>query len=417
MTLVASRDFWPGSVSLGSMPMQLVKESGRPRKRSRRWMLAGAAVAVLWLALALPAGAGAATTVWAVGDGAVAGREDDALAALVAAGDIDRLLYLGDVYEHGSAEDFALNYHPSWGRFREITHPTPGNHEWDARAEGYDPYWARLAPLAPGGGHYYSFDLAGWHFVSLNSHEDSGPGSVQAAWLDADLASHDGTCTIAFHHRPRYNAGLHGDGEDLEPLYARLSGHAVALVSGHDHNYQRFDAERGIVQFVVGSGGRRPLYPVNGSDVRLAAFDDQNLGALGLELGSGQVGFRFMRADGSTGDSGVLPCRPHRPSVAFSAPRSRAPRRVVELAGRSSMARGEVMLTIVRHARRRCHSFDGRRFRPSSCRTRRSVRARGLARWSYRLRRPLPRGRYLAVARVGGYGPQGAAARLSFTVR
>ena len=81
---------------------------------------------------------------------------------------IDRLFYLGDVYESGTAAEFANNYHPSWGRFKAITSPTPGNHEWDNRAQGYDPYWGALAPQN-GGGHYYSYNLAGWHVVSLNS--------------------------------------------------------------------------------------------------------------------------------------------------------------------------------------------------------------------------------------------------------
>jgi Calcineurin-like phosphoesterase len=368
-------------------------------------------------ALAVAAPANADPIVWAVGDGAVAGGEDDALAARVAESGIDRFLYLGDVYETGTAQDYAANYDSSWGRFKAITHPTPGNHEWDARAEGYDPYWGARAPLAPGGGHYYSFDLLGWHFVSLNSHEDSGPRSNQSAWLERDLSAYDGTCTIGFHHRPRYSAGHHGDAPDVEPLYARLAGHAIALLSGHDHDYQRMLPERGLVQFVVGSGGRRPLNPVNVADARLAAYDDANLGALRLELASDRAGFRFVRADGTEGDAGVLPCRSHSPSVAFATPRPGARRRVVSLAGSTRLAGGPVKLTLIRRVRRRCHSYDGRRFRPGSCRTRRSVLAEGVARWRYRLRGPLPRGRYLAVARVDGYGSRGGAARLRFTVR
>src|SRR5215210_4165358 len=135
---------------------------------------------------------------------------DDALSARVARERIDRLLYLGDVYESGTAAEYGEYYAPSWGRFKRITRPTPGNHDWDNRDEGYDPYWGRRAPRT-GRGHYYSFDVAGWHFVSLNSHEDSGPNSRQAAWLSSDLRRYRGTCTIAFHHRARYTAGGHGD--------------------------------------------------------------------------------------------------------------------------------------------------------------------------------------------------------------
>jgi hypothetical protein len=369
------------------------------------------------VALGAAGGAKAETTVWAVGDGAVPGAEDDALAALVASRDIDRLLYLGDVYESGTAEEFALNYHPSWGRFKAITHPTPGNHEWDRRAEGYDPYWDPLVSRAPGGGYYYSLDLRGWHLVSLNSHEDSGPGSPQARWLARDLRGYDGTCTIAFHHRPRYSAGPHGDAPDLEPLYRLLAGDAVALLSGHDHNYQRLRPERGVVQFVVGSGGRLPLYPVNRLDARLSAYDDVNLGALALGLEPSRARFRFVRADGTDGDSGELGCRPHRPGLAFSSPDPGRRRRVVTLAGTTRVARGPVRLTLVRRRGHRCSAFDGRRFRPAACRSRRTVRAAGVKRWRYRLRRPLGPGRYLAVGRVSGYGGHEVVERLRFRVR
>ncbi len=136
--------------------------------------------------MAIAPAAWGAPRVWAVGDGGVAGPADDRLAARVAREGIDRLLYLGDVYETGTATDYAENYAPSWGRFKGITSPTPGNHEWDNRAEGYDRYWGSLAPRNRGG-HYYSFNIGGWHFVSLNSHEHSGPGSAQAAWLRRDL--------------------------------------------------------------------------------------------------------------------------------------------------------------------------------------------------------------------------------------
>ena len=52
----------------------------------------------------------AASTVWAVGDGANASSNDDAVVNLIAAEPADRLLYLGDVYETGTAAEFANYY-------------------------------------------------------------------------------------------------------------------------------------------------------------------------------------------------------------------------------------------------------------------------------------------------------------------
>ena len=86
---------------------------------------------------------------------------------MVARSKPDRLLYLGDVYDEGTREEFESNYKPAYGRFDSIAAPTPGNHEWHNRTEGYDPYW-KAAGLVTNR-HYYSFKTAGWEIISLNS--------------------------------------------------------------------------------------------------------------------------------------------------------------------------------------------------------------------------------------------------------
>src|SRR4051794_2199874 len=93
----------------------------------------------------------------------------------------DRFLYLGDVYPVGSADAFRTAYDPVYGRLAARTAPTPGNHDWGLRAQGYLPYWKRKL------GHrlaaWYAFDLGGWRILSLNSEAPHGPGSAQLAWL------------------------------------------------------------------------------------------------------------------------------------------------------------------------------------------------------------------------------------------
>lgn len=394
---------------------------GRGGRVSARAVVLAALLALL---LAAPA---SAVTVWAVGDGGVPGPEDDAVASRVAQLGIERLLYLGDVYETGTAAEYAANYQSSWGRFKAMTSPTPGNHEWGNRAQGYDPYWGALAPQQPGGGHYYSFDLAGWHVVSLNSHEDSGWDSPQRAWLRRDLERYSGTCTIAFWHRPRWNAGAHSDAEDTEPLYSALTGRATMLLNGHDHNYQRFKPRRGITQFIVGTGGRVPFYNVNEADSRLAHSDDDSLGALRMELTPGRADWQFIDVNGSTLDRGTIPCTPH-PAQAAGAPRLRftspahgrsyrTPVRSVR--GRAANVAGPVRLTLVRRASGRCSFFDGRRFRSASCRTRRSIAATGSRAWRIQRpgRRALPRGVYTVVAKARSADGRAARAAIRFSVR
>ena len=135
-------------------------------------------------------------------------RYDD-VAALVAAGDYDRFLALGDdQYEYGRLKDFRENYDVYFGDLMDITAPVPGNHEYGTPdAAGYFRYFGARAH-GPGG--YYSFDLGAWHLIALNSANcpaavGCGPGDPQFEWLKADLAGNDAACTLAYWHHPRYD--------------------------------------------------------------------------------------------------------------------------------------------------------------------------------------------------------------------
>lgn len=255
--------------------------------------------------------AASAATVWAVGDGADSLTNDDALASRIQSfGPFDKFLYLGDIYEYGTAEEWANYYDASFGRFKSISAPTPGNHEWANRATGYDTYWGSLAPQN-GGGHYYSFDVAGWHIVSLNSQEDTSATSPQVAWLRQDLAKYPGTCTIATWHRPRYSAAANLAGDyTLEPLWAELANHSVATLVGHHHDYQRMVPNRGITQLVVGTGGHL-FHSVNSADTRLVSYNDTQYGALKMDLQYGKMDFQYVLTSGTVRDQGSIPCTPH----------------------------------------------------------------------------------------------------------
>ena len=98
---------------------------------------------------------------------------------------MDRFIYLGDVYENGTPAEFRTGYEPLYGDFKEVTSPTPGNHEWPNHRIGYDPYWdppgERATPP------YYAVRMAGWELIGLNSEVAHGPDSPQLAWLREQL--------------------------------------------------------------------------------------------------------------------------------------------------------------------------------------------------------------------------------------
>ena len=223
--------------------------------------------------------------------------EDPEPGAAATAALLDRLpgtvLALGDlVYPEGSAEDFRKCYEPTWGRHKERTRPTPGNHEYRSPdAAPYFAYWGERAG-EPGKG-YHSFDLGAWHIVALNSNVDARKGSAQERWLRADLAKTKARCILAYWHFAVFSSGKHGGLPDMLPLYTALyEAGASVVLSGHDHNYERFapqnprgrlDPERGIRSFVVGTGGA-PLRPGQEAAPNSEVFHARSWGVLRLEL-------------------------------------------------------------------------------------------------------------------------------------
>jgi hypothetical protein len=248
------------------------------------------------------------------------GTADEATARLD--GVADAVLTLGDeAYPGGTAEEFEECYKPSWGRFEDRTRPVPGNHEYNTvGAEGYFGYFGKAAG-EPGEG-YYSYDLGDWHMVALNSNcEEAGCGasSPQVRWLKADLAKNARACTLAYFHYPLFSSGRYRPSvREVKPLWEALYAASADLVlNGHDQNYQRFapqdpdgqaDPERGIREFVVGTGGRS-LYPILAPIANSEVYNDDAYGVLKLTLHLKGYGWRFLPVRGETfTDSGSARC-------------------------------------------------------------------------------------------------------------
>ncbi|MDP8977364.1 MAG: metallophosphoesterase [Actinomycetota bacterium] len=264
-----------------------------------------AAGAVAWRAAAPPeavlVGAGDIAECDSEGDEATAALLDDIDGTVFTTGD--------NAYPDGSAEDFTQCYGPSWGRHRERTRPALGNHEYYTDgASAYFDYFGRAAG-EPGRG-WYSYDLAGWHVVVLNSlcWEVGGcePDSPQQRWLRADLAASDARCTVAVWHHPRFSSGDYGDDDTYRPIWEALYDHGVELVlNGHEHFYERLapltpagrrDDGRGIRQITVGTGGgelRDAGRPRPHSQRRISG----EYGVLRLRLSPDRYAWRFVPTD------------------------------------------------------------------------------------------------------------------------
>jgi len=241
---------------------------------------------------------------------------------LIVGAGYEAVLALGDLqYEKGELSAFRASYDPSWGRVKAITHPAPGNHEYETEgAAGYYEYFGAAAGSPRKG--YYSFDLGRWHLIALNSNCSEiggcGAGSRQERWLRADLAAHrSAACTLAYWHHPRFSSGEHGSDSTYTAFWQALyDGNADLVLVGHDHDYERFapqtpsgalDRARGIREFVVGSGGKSlrtfPTVRPNSE-----ARDVSSLGILELTLGVNEYRWRFRPAVGSFTDAGAGSC-------------------------------------------------------------------------------------------------------------
>jgi hypothetical protein len=246
------------------------------------------------------------SVVWAVGDAASGSSASEKVSSVIRSTQPDRLLYLGDVYENGTALEYDRNYRPIYGGLGSVTAPTIGNHEWPNVATGYVPYWTAVRGIPPP--FSYAFAVSGWQLISLNSNLPTDP--AQEAWLGQEIRATPGygDCRIAFMHHPRYSAGLHGDLTALQGIFDELHGHATIALAGHDHDMQRLHPIDGITPFVEGAGGNE-LYPVNRDDPRLAFFDDTHHGALRIDLRSGRAALTFVDQDGRTLDRTTVTCQ------------------------------------------------------------------------------------------------------------
>jgi hypothetical protein len=206
---------------------------------------------------------------------------------------------LGDEqYEVGRYEDFMGSFDRTYGAFKFLQRPSPGNHEFysahgetGVHGDGYFDYYngAQLNPsdgsfvtdtfnaeppftgtitqpkprpdgqageVGANGDGWYSYDLGSWHIISLNAECAVQPGgcspsgewfSRETRWLAEDLSEDRSQCTIAYWHQPTFSPTASPttadslEGETADAWWKLLYSHGADLVlNGHDHVYARF---------------------------------------------------------------------------------------------------------------------------------------------------------------------------------
>ncbi len=244
---------------------------------------------------------------------------------------VAQVLPLGDTqYYCGGYTAFLQSYDLSWGQAKAITRPVVGNHEYltsggtdctsaNAGADGYFKYFASAAGEKGKG--YYSYDIGTWHLIALNSNCGDAGGcsatSPQGIWLKNDLAAHANVCTAAYWHIPLFSSGGRASTNAKSLWQILYDNNADVVLSGHDHDYERFapqkadgtvDTVRGIREFIVGTGGANHT-----SFTALAANsevrNDTTYGVLELTLHPTSYDWQFVpQAGQSFTDTGTTSC-------------------------------------------------------------------------------------------------------------
>ena len=163
------------------------------------------------------------------------------------------------------------------------------------------------------GKEYYRFTKGNVAFYSLNSNYMD---KKQVQWLEEELAKDTSEWKIAFCHHPPYSSGgKHGSDKPLrevvEPIFVKYGVNAV--LTGHDHFYERIKPQKGIYYFVSGAGGKLRSGDVNNRSPLTDKAFDGDMSFMLAEIVGDQFYFQAISRTGETVDSGVFPNQRKKP--------------------------------------------------------------------------------------------------------
>ena len=217
-----------------------------------------------------------------------------------------------NAYDSGTSTQYKNCYDPTWGRHKSRTKPVPGNHEYiTSGASGYFNYFGNPPK-------YYAYNSGDWRIYALNSEIDTSSTSAQVKWLKNDLAANPNKCVMAYWHRARWSSGTqHGSDPKVQALWQALyDAKAELVVTGHEHNYERFAqmngsgqvVSAGLAEIVVGTGGVSH-YSFGTILPASRVHNSSTYGVLKLTLRSGGYDWKFIPVAGKTfTDSGSTSC-------------------------------------------------------------------------------------------------------------
>jgi tartrate-resistant acid phosphatase type 5 len=181
--------------------------------------------------------------------------------------------------------------------------PTLGEHDWNSPPDGA---YLKFFTL-PGNGRYYSVKQGPVDLFALDSDQNEPDGttstSTQATWLKNQLAASTAPWKLVYCSHPPYSSGaVHGSTSWMQWPFQTWG--ASAVLSGHDHEYERLNVN-GLPYFVNGLGGAS-IYsfgtPLSTSQVRY----NGDYGAMLVDASDTQITFQFINEAGQLIDRYTL---------------------------------------------------------------------------------------------------------------
>jgi len=199
----------------------------------------------------------------AVGDFGVGGSRESAVGLAMkryeARHPASWLVTLGDNDYLRSPARFRANWQQAFGWARRSglrVGGVLGNHDYELGRGSYELSTLQMP------GRYYTRRLGdGVQLFFLDANRIT---ARETAWLEQQLSESTATWKIALFHQPPFACGGHAGDRDVVRSWVPLfESYGVQLVlSGHDHDYERF-APRNGVTYVVHGGGGQELYPLH----------------------------------------------------------------------------------------------------------------------------------------------------------
>ncbi len=180
----------------------------------------------------------------------------------------DLILATGDMVSNG--RDDAQWDAQFFGPARELfavspLYPVEGNHEMESPLLD-DLFYT---PATVGKGLTWAQQVGDVLFIAINGLEDYRPGTTNHIWLERKLETSEAKFIFLLSHYPGFGSnrygGVNDDGSPMDiktwqaqnvimPLLARYN--TTAMVTAHDHFYERSEpAELGVTAIISGGGG------------------------------------------------------------------------------------------------------------------------------------------------------------------